>query len=342
MKRLIGLMLVLLFLTLSWSNALAQTATPAIKVGKNPVTIRGQRQDLYFYPGAGAAPHHKVLFAPGDGGHRGFAITIAEKLAASGFDVYALDTKHYLSSFTGKTHLTASDVMADFHQLAGYVAGNSGEKVTLAGWSTGAGLAVLAAADADKTSYDGLLAISLGKTNILGWRWVDNFTYLTGKMPKEPTFQSNEYLPKIAPLPIFVIQSSGDQFIPNEEAEALFVETKHPKHFALIHANNHSFESNRDGFIEALQRGMQWIKRHDAHRAGQNGEAHLKVEATATWQQLLGINPGDANAKQWLPRLRSSRSRRRRGSWDWITQNTGISSDRAASMSADWGGTSRS
>jgi pimeloyl-ACP methyl ester carboxylesterase len=278
MKRLFALLLVLLVTTLCLPTALAHTSMSEIKPGKISVTIRGQRQKLFFYPGAGPAPHHKVLFAPGDGGHRGFAITIAEKLAASGYDVYALDTKHYLSSFTGRTRLTEPKVMADFHQLADSVSGKPGEQVTLAGWSTGAGLAVLAAADANKASYDGLIAISLGKANILGWRWVDNFTYLTGKLPKEPAFQSDEYLPKIAPLPVFVIQSSGDQFIPNEEAEALFVTTKRPKYFALIHANNHSFVSNRDGFFKALQQGMQWIKRRDAHHAGQTGASFSKAD----------------------------------------------------------------
>lgn len=267
---------VLLVALLCLPIALAQSSMPEISPGKNPVTIRSQRQDLYFYPGAGAAPHHKVLFAPGDGGHRGFAITIAQKLAGLGYDVYALDTKHYLSSFTGKTHLTESDVMADFHRLADWITGESGEAITLVGWSTGAGLAVLAVADVNKASYDGLIAISLGKTNILGWRWVDNFTYLTGKVPGEPTFQSDEYLPKVAPLPVFVIQSSNDKFIPNDEAEALFVKTKKPKQFALIHASSHSFESNRAGFFAALQQGMQWITRHEGDHAGQTGASRSK------------------------------------------------------------------
>jgi alpha-beta hydrolase superfamily lysophospholipase len=142
--------LVLLFATPCWPKTFAQSQTPEIKPGKNSVVIRGQRQKLYFYPGAGAAPHHKILFAPGDGGHRGFAIKIAENLALMGYDVYALDTKHYLSSFTGKTHLTESDVMADWRRLADCVTGNADEKITLAGWSTGAGLATLAAADANK------------------------------------------------------------------------------------------------------------------------------------------------------------------------------------------------
>ncbi len=255
-----------LILLLSLLSVASPAQAASFKPGKNTVIIRGQRQKLFFYPGAGPGPHHKILFAPGDGGHRGFAITIAEKLAASGFDVYAIDTKHYLSSFTGKTHLTTADVMADFHQLATSISDQPAEKITLAGWSTGAGLAVLAAADAEKNGYDGLLAISLANENILGWRCLDNLTYLTGKMPKEPTFQSSDYLPRVAPLPIFVIQSSGDQFIPNKEAEALFVQTKRPKHFSLIHANNHSFAGNRNGFFIALQEGLDWIGRHGRKR----------------------------------------------------------------------------
>lgn len=250
--------------------------------GKNVILIRGQREKLYFLPSTNkAGVPHKVLFAPGDGGWRGFAITIAEQMAAMGNDVYALDTKRYLSSFTGKTHLTEKDVMADFHELADRISkqsGKSDERVILVGWSTGAGLAVLAAAFANKANYNGLIAISLGKTNILGWRCLDNLTYLTGRMPKEPTFRSSDYLPKVAPLPIFVIQSNGDQFIPNDEAHQLFVQTKKPKHFALIHANNHSFESNRNGFFDALQQGMRWIQQHETSDAGQIGAAKPKTE----------------------------------------------------------------
>ncbi len=220
MKRWFLPVLVLLFATPCWPKAFAQSPMPEIKPGKNSVVIRGQRQKLYFYPGAGAAPHHKILFAPGDGGHRGFAIKIAENLARMGYDVYALDTKHYLSSFTGKTHLTGSDVMADWRRLADCVTGNADEKITLAGWSTGAGLATLAAADANKARYDGLIAISLGKTNILGWRWVDNFTYLTGKTPNEPTFQSDEQ------RPVHSNRGSGSAVREDEKTETFRIDTR--------------------------------------------------------------------------------------------------------------------
>lgn len=259
MKRALPLSLILALVLFGATTAFGQNATPAIKPGKNTLLLRDQKQKIYFYPAAGAGAHPKALFVTGDGGHRGFAITIAKKIAEMGADVYALDAKRYLSSFTGKTHLTEADVMKDFHQLVEDVTGGSGEKVSLVGWSTGAGLVVLASADGNKDCYNGVVAVSLGKVNILGWRWKDNFTYLTGGMPHEPTFPSDQYLPAIAPLPVFVIQSSRDQFIPNEESEALFVKINRPKHYALIHANNHSFEGNREEFFRELQRGLQWI-----------------------------------------------------------------------------------
>ena len=253
------LLILLLLFSLSPAIPAHSTDTVHFKVGKNLVTLRGQAQKVWFYPATGTNLHHKILFAPGDGGHRGFAITIAEQLSALGYDVYALDTRHYLASFTSKMPLTPTEVMADFHTLAAKISSPDNERITLAGWSTGAGLSVLAAADAKKADYDGLLAISLGKTNILGWRCIDNLASWFGKTPHEATFQSEEFVPKIAPLPVFVIQSSRDEFIPQEEAEYLFVRTKRPKRFRLIHANNHSFAGNREAFFVALQHGLRWI-----------------------------------------------------------------------------------
>jgi hypothetical protein len=91
-----------------------QTAMP----GKNIITIRGQKQEIHYYPATGARLNQKVLFAPGVGGWRGWAITVAQTMASWGYDVYGLDTKIYLDSFTGKTTLKETDVMNDLRQIA--------------------------------------------------------------------------------------------------------------------------------------------------------------------------------------------------------------------------------
>lgn len=137
---------------------------------------------------------------------------------------------------------------------------------------------MLAGANGDKAVYDGIIAISLGKTNILGWRCWDNLTYLTGKPPDEPTYQTETYLPQAAPLPVFIIQSSNDQFIPNKDAAELFIHLKHPKSFRLIHARDHSFNGARREFFTTLQYGLDWLTRHKQHDATYHASAsHTKT-----------------------------------------------------------------
>ncbi|HWR54794.1 MAG TPA: AcvB/VirJ family lysyl-phosphatidylglycerol hydrolase, partial [Bryobacteraceae bacterium] len=59
------------------------------------VSIRGVPQDVYHY-GSGGRHRGTVMFLPGDGGWRGFAVNVAEEMASWGYDVYGFDTKRYL------------------------------------------------------------------------------------------------------------------------------------------------------------------------------------------------------------------------------------------------------
>lgn len=184
--------------------------------GKNTIMIRGERQDIYFYPAKGQLKHpdSKVLFASGDGGWRGFAVTVAKSVASWGYDVYGLDTKRYLESFTGSSILKATDVMSDFQRITDWITQKADEKVILMGHSEGAGLCLLAAAsNENKKSFSGLVSIGLSKSGVLGGRLLDDITYVTKKMPNEPTFESADFLPKVSPLPILMVQSSHDEYV---------------------------------------------------------------------------------------------------------------------------------
>ncbi len=65
--------------------------------GTNSIPVRGVPQAVFYYPGdAGSSERPCILFAPGDGGWRGFATTVATQVAGWGYDVYGLDTKAYL------------------------------------------------------------------------------------------------------------------------------------------------------------------------------------------------------------------------------------------------------
>jgi pimeloyl-ACP methyl ester carboxylesterase len=229
--------------------------------GKNEMTIRGQRQEIYFYPAEGTGLHRKILFAPGDGGWRGFAITIAEELAKVGYDVYGVDARHYLQSFTGPAVLNTAEIASDFNQIARWIQQGGQERLLLVGWSEGAGLGLAAAAEAaNQTIFTGFVAIGTTEYNILAWRWTDLGAEITKKLPHEPTFKSAELMAKVSPLPLFVIASTSDEYIRPDATCALFSAARQPKRLVMIDARDHKYSGNTEGFFRALREGLNWIQ----------------------------------------------------------------------------------
>lgn len=238
----------------------AQVPTP----GKNRLVIRGQQQEIYFYPAPQGSPqpHPKVLFAPGDLGMWGFAVTIAKTVSSSGYDVYGLDTRRYLDSFTSKSStLKEGEATSDFLTLIRWITGGTNERVFLLGWSEGAGLCLIAAAsEENKKHVAGLITLGMTETNSLAWRWSDLFSYITKKDPNEPLFNSADYLPTVAPVPLLMLQASHDQYITVEAAKRLFSIAQEPKRFRLIEARNHRFEGNQEELFQAIREGLQWTQ----------------------------------------------------------------------------------
>lgn len=240
---------------------MATRPRPLPPPGKNALVIRGQQQDVYFYPApAGVKDAPKVLFLCGDGGWRGFTLEIAAEMAKAGYDVYGFDTKRYLESFTtdaGALH--EEDVQRDLAEVAKWMRTRWRERVTLVGWSEGAGLVLLAAAGPDRDSvFNGVVTFGLSDTAVLGWRLRDDVTYITGADPDEPMFHVSGYMPQVAPLPLYMIQSSGDQFITKEEAEGLFAAAQEPKLYKAVEAQDHAFDGNTEGLFGALREGLAW------------------------------------------------------------------------------------
>ncbi len=240
--------------------AVGQTA----RVGKNAVEIRGQRQDVYYLPARNlpkGAPNTGIVFAPGDGGWRGFATEVADTMASWGHDVYGIDTKRYLESFTtGKPALDEKLIMADMGRLGKWALQGLSRKLIFVGWSEGAALGVLALVPPDnKKLYRGLAVIGLPQRGEMGWRGAGNVTYTTKKEPGEPMFSVGPFLPEIPPAPFFMVQSTGDEYTPVDLAKKLFADAREPKMLKFIDARNHRFDGNRDGFFQALRNGIDWI-----------------------------------------------------------------------------------
>jgi Type IV secretory pathway, VirJ component len=227
--------------------------------GRSSVWLRGETEDIYVYPAQGAAKA-SVLFLPGDGGWRGFAIDLAETMARAGYDVYGLDTKRYLESFTGKSGLHESDVMGDFREITKWILQGQSARISLVGWSEGAGLCLLGAASPEaKNLFTGVITLGLPEENILGWRLADYLSWITKKTPNEPVFQSIDYIRRLAPLRLSMLQSTKDEYVPLAKSREMFGAASEPKRFTAIEAANHRFDGNQNELFRLLVENLKWL-----------------------------------------------------------------------------------
>jgi len=222
--------------------------------------IRGQLQFLQLY---GPPMGEPVLVSSGDGGWIHLAPHVAELLAARGFFVVGFDTKAYLVGFTTPvSSLRTADEPADFRLLANVATAATGRKPILIGVSEGAGLSVLAASNpATRQAFSGVIAIGLPDRNELGWRLKDSLTYLTHRPPNEPVFSAISLVSGVAPLPLALIQSTHDDFVPLDDTKRMVAAAAEPKRLWIVDAADHRFSSNLPEFDLRLMEAIEWIRR---------------------------------------------------------------------------------
>jgi fermentation-respiration switch protein FrsA (DUF1100 family) len=233
-------------------------AAPPVQAGAT-LTLRGHDQALHLLGTRGGRP---VVVASGDGGWVHLGPAVASFLAGKGFFVVGFDSKAYLSSFTTKTAtLQPEDVKADFRALVSFAAEGGSARPLLVGVSEGAGLAALAATDAAlQPAVLGVVGLGLGDLNELGWRFRDSIIYLTKGVPNEPTFSVLALADRIAPVPLAVLNSRHDEFVPEAESRGIVDRARDPKRLWIVEAADHRFSDNQPGLQKALAEAIAWVE----------------------------------------------------------------------------------
>lgn len=249
----------LAFATISLLLLAGRAAPDASTQTVHHLMIRGHVQHVELYGPADGIP---VIVASGDGGWIHLGPHVAELLASRGFFVVGFDVRAYLAGFTtDTTALRPADEPADFKALAAFASAATGQKPILIGVSEGAGLSVLAAADPEvKAAFGGVIGLGLPDHNELGWRWKDSLIYLTHRPPNEPGFSSAALVAAIAPLPLALLQSTHDEFVPLAETQRILARASEPKRLWVIDAVNHRFSSNLAEFDARLMEAIAWVQ----------------------------------------------------------------------------------
>ncbi|MBW8868384.1 MAG: hypothetical protein JF610_13840 [Acidobacteria bacterium] len=68
-----------------------------------------------------------------------------------------------------------------------------------------------------------------------------------------------EYLAELGDLPIAVIQSTHDRYLPAAKARAQFGPDTAFRWFQSIEASNHNFGGARDHMYAAIQEALAWV-----------------------------------------------------------------------------------
>ena len=71
-------------------------------------------------------------------------------------------------------------------------------------------------------------------------------------------------------LPVCLIQSTHDQYVPASEAGQLFGPDTSRRQFHAIESNNHSFSDERAELFRVMQSSIDWLSRASAaaHTSG--------------------------------------------------------------------------
>lgn len=215
--------------------------------------------------GGGAGRHPLLLYATGDGGWRSADRGLFQHLARWGYPVAGFSARHYLEHLGFKA-TTREHVAEDYGRLIAFAKHElelSGEtRTVLVGFSRGSGLAVVAAGQPElQPLLAGVLAVALTDEE----EYVHEHRARAGRDRRDvsarelATLRPYDQLARLNRLPVEVIQSTEDSYLPAAKARQLFGPDDERRRFHAIRADSHTFSGARDALYEQARVALEWI-----------------------------------------------------------------------------------
>jgi hypothetical protein len=218
---------------------------------------------LHLSRGAGGVDRPLLVYATGDGGWHRKDVDVYRHLVAFGYPTVGFDARDYVTHLGARDATTPARLAADYERIIAAAKDAlrlpGGYPVVLVGVSRGAGLSVVAAGQRDlRPSIGGVLAVALTKEE----EYVKILPRLRrrGRPPTGPEMvEVYDYLPRLAAMPIAVVQSTRDNYLPASAARVLFGPDNPHRWLQPIQARNHSFGGARPQLYDAMDRSLAWI-----------------------------------------------------------------------------------
>ncbi len=243
---------------------LAALASPAAAHENITIPLRGHTVTVAYYRCTAGTPKGTVFIGSGDVGWVGLGAELAEYLADEGYATVGINVREYLEMFSvGTSHVTPEDVASDYAAIANTLRdrGLLPGPVIVSGVSEGAAMAVLAGAASSNHGWiRGVMTLGLPPTAEMAWHWKDAATWITKKDAAEPSIAPKDFVARIAPLPLWMIQSTKDEYVTPADYTLIDRMAQAPKQLNLIEANNHRFTDQKTELRKQVLAGLEWIR----------------------------------------------------------------------------------
>jgi pimeloyl-ACP methyl ester carboxylesterase len=237
---------------------------PPPAVPDRDAAFNNHRLTLHFANPGAPASRPLLVFATGDGGMHRKDLDMYRRLDGWGYPLVGFDARDYVKHL-GPSEVTTPERLADDYRHMIEAARNTlhlepARPVVLVGVSRGAGLSVVAAGELHD-SVAGVVAIALTREEEYV-HWVHHV------LPRrEVMVDIEEYLPELGKLPLAVVQSAHDKYMPGPVARALIGPDGPRRWLQIIDAPNHTFSGARDEMYQATRRAIGWIENRESRTA---------------------------------------------------------------------------
>lgn len=267
MNRLARLALFCVGLTGSaaWAGHL-ETKTGVYEVSKATVSLTDFALHVTCVkPVHPVTPARMILYATGDAGWLGTASTVFGHMADQGFYIAAFDSRELVKAAKRSGHLiaiadAADDVDTIIVQSRHALTLPDATPVIVTGFSRGANLVVFTGGVKSLQRHmAGAVAIALTRET--------DFLLAPDAASRPPAvhvddkgrIQTYPAIDLFGTIPIAVIQSKGDTYVPAEEARHLFGADTATRRLYQVNARNHGFSGGTAEMLRDLDEALRWI-----------------------------------------------------------------------------------
>lgn len=209
-----------------------------------------------------ASPGRPLLvYATGDGGMHRKDLDTYRHLATLGDPIVGFDARDYVKHLGKDTPTTTPERLAHDYseiimQAREALALDANCPVVLVGVSRGAGLAVVAAGQL-RDSITGVVAVALTQEEeYVRWHWHLSAPHESHSPVMVDVYA---YLAQLGKLPIAVVQSTHDRYLPAAKAREQFGPDTPYRWLQTIEARNHNFSGARTRMYDAIRSALDWV-----------------------------------------------------------------------------------